>query len=158
MSPAIGNATGPVAAYSQSARSRSVELSWVELCRYRRGLRVHELLDNASAPEWLQAQVMLLALEKRKGYRTMKTVWSCVHLSWLSAGVRETDGRTRRSWLGVRPVDSNKLPSAFCPWRTSTSSEVPEWRWRWSRRCNPAELMLFVFDSVHVSLHDDREQ
>jgi len=63
-----------------------------------------------------------------------------------------------RVWLGVNPVDSNKLPSAFCPWRTSTSSEVPERRWCWSRRCNPAELMLFVFDSVHVSLHDDREQ
>ena len=29
MSPTIGNATDPVAAYSHSARSRSVELSWV---------------------------------------------------------------------------------------------------------------------------------
>jgi len=29
LSPTIGNATDPVAAYSQLARSRSVELSWV---------------------------------------------------------------------------------------------------------------------------------
>ena len=35
LSPTIGNATDPVEAYSQSARSRSVELSWVELCRRR---------------------------------------------------------------------------------------------------------------------------
>jgi len=32
LSPTIGNATDPVAAYSQSARSRSVELSWVASC------------------------------------------------------------------------------------------------------------------------------
>jgi len=41
LSPTIGNGTDPVAAYSQSARSRLVELSWVELCRYKRALPRH---------------------------------------------------------------------------------------------------------------------
>jgi len=30
-------------------------------------------------------------------------------------------------WLYVKPVDSYKLPSAFCVQHTSTSSEVSEW-------------------------------
>jgi len=29
---------------------------------------------------------------------------------------------------------------------------------RWSEPCRHAELMLFVLDSIHVSLHNDREQ
>jgi len=56
--------------------------------------------------------------------------------------IRASIARGARFWLGVKPVDSDKLPSAFCPWRTSTSSEVSEQRWSWSRPCNPAELML----------------
>jgi len=62
LSPAISNATDPVAAYSQSARSRSVELSWVvsltqlnstystsswvELCRYKRAFK--RIVSSAS--------------------------------------------------------------------------------------------------------------
>jgi len=48
LSPAIGNATDPVAVYSQSARSRSVELSWVELCRYKRAFTLAVILTGAA--------------------------------------------------------------------------------------------------------------
>ena len=58
LSPAIGNATDPVAAYSQSARSRSVELSCryrhfadatqldVKLCRYKRAFNQYIVNNN----------------------------------------------------------------------------------------------------------------
>jgi len=63
-------------------------------------------------------------------------------------------------WLGVKPVDSDKLPSTFCPRRASTSTVYRSLRAALTliKTTQPAELMLFVFDSVHVNLHDDQEQ
>ena len=58
--------------------------------------------------------------------------------------INEPQSRSARLWLGVKPVDSDKLQRVFCPWRTSTSSEVSERCWRWSRPCSPAELMLLL--------------
>ena len=67
LSLTIGNATDPVVAYSQSARSRSVELSWVryrhfadatqlnstsswvELCRYKRALMRYSALYKSTS-------------------------------------------------------------------------------------------------------------
>jgi len=70
----------------------------------------------------------------------------CCQLLYLRATIALRAIVARR-----KPVDSDKLPSAFCPWRMSTSSKVSERRWRWSRPCSPAELMLFVFDSINVA-------
>ena len=77
LSPTIGNATDPIAVYSQSARSRSVELrryrhfadatqlnstsSWVELCRYKRALTA--LQDRYNELNFICLDIPLLLIK-----------------------------------------------------------------------------------------------